>query len=155
MTARHQPKKKPRIVCGLTPSSLDDALLQAAVSHCRAHDFQLVVVWVIDPAAFRSPIAVAGGPGVWGLVGAWSDTLERARREGVVASTVFRVGDPSRVLEEERKEAGASIVFTAADVPIRRCPLCRCREDGRATHFCPKLPLARPAAPARRGAAAV
>jgi hypothetical protein len=38
-------------------------------------------------------------------------------------------------------------VFTAADVPIRRCPLCGWREDARATHFWPELHLAGPAAP--------
>jgi hypothetical protein len=154
MTAPHQPTTKPRIVCGLTPSSASDALLRAAVAHCREHGFQLVTVWIVDPASFRSPMAVAGGLGVWGLVGAWSGTLERARREGLVADTVFRVGEPTRVLEEERKASGAEMVFTAADVPVRRCPLCGWREDGRATHFCPERHLPRtPAARAQRRSA--
>jgi hypothetical protein len=150
MTAQHQPTTKPRIVCGLTPSSAGHELLRAALAHCREHDFQLVAVWVLDPAAFLSPTAVAGGVGQWGLVGAWSGTLELARREGLVAGTVFRFGEPARVLEEERKTSGAEMVFTAADLPIRRCPLCGWREDGRATHFCPELHLAHPAAPGAR-----
>jgi hypothetical protein len=150
MTALHHPATRPRIVCGLTPSTAGDALLRAAISHCREHDFELVVVWIVDPAAFRSPITVAGGPGAWGLVGAWSGTLELARREGLVASTVFRFGDPARVLEEEREAFGAEMVFTAADVPARRCPRCGWREDSRSPHFCPELHVARPAAPRAR-----
>jgi hypothetical protein len=153
MTAQHHPTTKPRIVCGLTPSNAGEALLRAALAHCREHDFQLVAVWIVDPAAFRSPMVVGGGIGQWGLVGAWSGTLELARREGLVASTVFRFGEPTQILEEERKTFAAETVFTAADVPIRRCPLCGWREDSRAMHFCPELNLARPAAPAFSGGA--
>jgi hypothetical protein len=156
MTAHNQPKTKARIVCGLTPSSAGDALLRAAVAHCREHDSELVVVWIVDPAAFRSPLALAGGLGAWSLVGAWSGTLELARREGLVASTVFRFGEPNRVLQEERRAFGAEKVFTSADAPVRRCPHCGWREDGRAPHLCPKVHLDRPAAPvpSRAGASA-
>jgi hypothetical protein len=111
MTERHQPTTKARMVCGLTQSSAGDALLRAAIAHCREHDFELVAVWIVDPTAFQSPNAVAGGPGAWGLVGAWSDTLERARAEGLVAGTVFRFGEPTRILEEERQAFGAEMAF--------------------------------------------
>ncbi len=150
MTERHQPTTKARMVCGLTQSSAGDALLRAAIAHCREHDFELVAVWIVDPTAFQSPNAVAGGPGAWSLVGAWSDTLERARAEGLVAGTVFRFGEPTRILEEERQAFGAEAVFTAADVPVRRCPRCGWREDSRSPHFCPELHVARPAAPRAR-----
>jgi hypothetical protein len=111
MPERHQPKTKARMVCGLTQSSAGDALLRAAIAHCREHDFELVAVWIVDPTAFQSPNAVAGGPGAWGLVGAWSGTLERARAEGLVAGTVFRFGEPTRILEEERQAFGAEMAF--------------------------------------------
>jgi hypothetical protein len=146
MTVRQQPKTKARIVCGLNGSSSGDALLRAAIAHCREHDLELVVVWIVDPAAFQTAIAPAGGLGSWSLVGAWSGTLELARREGLVASTVFRFGEPNRVLEEEREAFGAEKVFTVSDVPIRRCRLCGWREDSRAPHFCPELHSARRAA---------
>jgi hypothetical protein len=50
---------------------------------------------------------------------------------------VVRVGSASRVLEEERDRVGAEKIFTASDVPERRCPACGAREDARAVHFCP------------------
>src|SRR5262245_9840824 len=106
MTALQEPKTKVRIVCGLTQSTAGDVLLRAAIAHCSEHDFELVVVWIVDPAAFRTPIDHAGGLGTWSLVSAWSGALEDARREGLVACTVFRFGEATRVLEEERKAFG-------------------------------------------------
>jgi hypothetical protein len=147
MSTLRQTRTRPRIVCALTPSSASDTLLRAALAHCREHDFQLVVVWIIDPTAFGSPNAVTGGPGAWSPVGAWSDTLERARDEGLVAGTLFRFGEPTLVLEEERKALGAEMVFTAADIPIQRCRLCGWRDDGRAIHLCPALHIAPRTAP--------
>jgi hypothetical protein len=63
--------------------------------------------------------------------------LDRLRDVGIVVGAVVRVGTADRVLEEERVRFGAGGIFTAADVPVRRCPACGAREDARAVHFCP------------------
>lgn len=142
MTAPHRSTEKPRIVCEMNASAGAEALLQGAISHCRERNAELVVVWVLDPVLFQSPFpGVTGAPGTWGFVGARSRTLELARSEGIVASTVFRTGERSRVLEEEREAFGAEKIFTSSDVPVRRCPLCGARDDPRAVHFCPKVHL--------------
>jgi len=142
MSVTHRSTEKPRIVCEMNASAGADAILQAATSYCRERNAELVVVWVLDPVLFQSSVpGVTGAPGVWGLVGARSRMLELARSEGIVASTVFRTGERSRVLEEERKACGAEKIFTSSDVPVKRCPLCGARDDSRAVHFCPKVHL--------------
>lgn len=139
MSATHHSTERPRIVCEMNASAGAEALLRAAISYCRERDAQLVVVWILDPVLFQSSLpGVTGAPGMWGLVGARSRMIELARSEGVVASTVFRIGEGSRVLEEERVAFGAAKIFTASDVPVRRCPLCGALDDPRAVHFCPK-----------------
>lgn len=140
MTATNRSTKKPIIVCEMNASAGAEALLQAAISYCRERNAELVVVWVLHPVLFQSPFPGAvGAPGTWGLAGARSRMLELARSEGIVASTVFRIGERSRVLEEEREAFGAEKIFTSSDVPVRRCPLCGARDDPRAVHFCPKV----------------
>lgn len=140
MTATHRSTERPRIVCEMNASAGAEALLQEVISYCREHSAELVVVWVLDPVLFQSPFQGAtGAPGTWGLVGARSRMLELARSEGIVVGTVFRTGEPSRVLEEERVAFGAEKIFTSSDVPVRRCPLCGARDDARAVHFCPKV----------------
>ena len=144
MTAPHRSTEKPTIVCEMNASAVAEVLLQAAISYCRERDAELVVVWVLDPVSFRSPFpGVTGAPGTWGLVGARSRMLELARSEGIVANTVFRTGERSRVLEEERQAFRAERIFTTSDAPVRRCPLCGARDDPRAVHFCPKTHLGR------------
>lgn len=137
--ATHVLTEKPRILCEMNASAGAEALLPAAISYCREHNAELVVVWVLDPVQFQSPFPGAtGGLGTWGLVGARSRMLELARSEGIVASTVFRTGERSRLLEQERQAFQAEKIFTLSDVPVRRCPLCGARDDPRAVHFCPK-----------------
>jgi hypothetical protein len=139
MTATHCSTEKPIIVCEMNASAGAEALLEAAISYCRDRNAELVVVWVLDPVLFQSPFpGSTGGPGAWGLVGARSRMLELARSEGIVASTVFRTGEQSRVLEEERRAFRAEKIFTSSDIPVRRCPLCGARDDPRAVHFCPR-----------------
>lgn len=129
---------KRRIVCEMNASAESRVVVEAAIAHCREHDAEVVVVWVVNPIELRSP-AAAGMPGTWGLIGAHGLMVERLRDEGIVIGTSFRIGDPSRVLEEERVAFGAERIFFAADVPVRRCPACGARVDSRAVHFCPAV----------------
>ena len=134
--------RKKRIVCELNASSASTAVVEAAIAHCRTHGAELVVVWVVDPATLRSPAGTAfGASGPFGLIGAHGLMLERLRHEGVVVASSVRVGESARMLEEERVAFGADEIFTAADVPLRRCPACGAREDPRAVHFCPTAHL--------------
>ncbi len=129
---------KTRIVCEMNASSASMAVVEAAVSYCRERDAELVVVWVVDPIPFRSQVPAGSAvAGTWGLVGARGLMLERLRKERIVVGSTLRIGNASRVLEEERDRFGADEIFTAADVPVRRCPACGAREDPRAVHFCP------------------
>jgi hypothetical protein len=56
---------------------------------------------------------------------------------------VVRIGERSRVLEEERAAVEAEKVFTFADVPVQRCAVCGARYDSRAVHYCPEVHLVR------------
>lgn len=137
MSERTRTSGKLRIVCEMNPSSASMAVVEAAISHCRERDAELVVVWVVDPITFRSQVPAASAvAGTWGLVGAHGLMLHRLREEGIVVGSSFGIGNASRVLEEERDRFGADEIFTAADVPVRRCPNCGSREDPRAVHLC-------------------
>lgn len=134
----HSSSSKRRIVCEMNASSASMPVVEAAIAHCREQDAELVVVFVVDPITFRSQApAAAATAGTWGLVGARGMMLDRLREDGVVVGSTFRVGSADRVLEEERDRFGADEIFTAADIPVRRCPDCGGREDARAVHFCP------------------
>ena len=110
--------ERPRVVCHVDASSTAAAVVKAAGSYCRQRDAELLVVWVLAPSSFTTPLPLsAGGTGIWGLTGAAAAALELARREGITARAVVRIGDPGRVLEEERRAVGAERVFTRADVP--------------------------------------
>jgi nucleotide-binding universal stress UspA family protein len=138
MSAHPNTAGKERIVCGMSASSGSARILEAAVAYCRESDAELVVVWVVSRVELLSAAGTAM-PGTWGLVGAHGLLLERLRDAHVVVGTSFRVGDPRVVLEEEQRAFGADRVFTAADVPVRRCPACGGRDDLRGIHFCPVL----------------
>jgi hypothetical protein len=129
---------KRRVVCEMNASSASTTVVDAAISHCRERGAELVVVWVVDPATFGSQVPAGPAPaGLWGLVGADAPMRDRLRDVGIVVDAVVRIGNADRVLEEERVRFGADEIFTATDVPVRRCPACGAREDARAVHFCP------------------
>jgi hypothetical protein len=74
---------------------------------------------VLEPSLLHATLpGWAGGPGIWGLAGAAAGALELARREGVAARAVVRIGDAERVLEEERRAVGAERAFIRADVAV-------------------------------------
>jgi hypothetical protein len=109
--------ERPRAVCHLDASATAALVLNAACAHCRQRDAELLLVWALEPSSFAPTLPYpAGGTGTWGLSGAVAVALELARKEGVAARAVVRIGDPGRVLEEERRAAGAARVFTRADV---------------------------------------
>lgn len=107
--------ERPRVVCQVDASSTAAAVVEEAGAYCRQRDAELVLVWVLEPSSFRPtmPLSVAEA-GIWGLVGAVAVALELVRREGIPARAVVRIGDPDRVLEEERRAAGAERVFARA-----------------------------------------
>lgn len=136
MTATHPSESAPTIVlCELSASSAAEATLEYAYSYCKARDYELVVLRVVDPELL--PSAPGGGPGTFGLLGAMALALDAVRRHDPNARVVVRVGERGRVLEEERCRLGAERVITPADVPPERCPMCGARYDARALHFCP------------------
>ncbi len=136
MFEREHTVRKSRIVCEVNASSKSRDVLEAAVSYCRERDVDLVVVWVVNPIELQ-PATGAGMPGTWGLVGVHATMVEQLRDEGVVVASSLRIGDPNSVLEEERERCGAEWIFTATDVPVRRCPACGALDDPRGVHFCP------------------
>jgi hypothetical protein len=74
---------------------------------------------VLEPSSFQPTLpSSAGGTGIWGLAGAAAVALDLARKEGVVARVVVRIGDARRILDEETRATGAERVLTAADVPV-------------------------------------
>jgi hypothetical protein len=108
--------ERPCVVCHVDASSTSATLLNVAGAYCRKRDAELLLVWVIEPSSFGpAHPRSSSGPAIWGLSGAVALALERARREGVEARTVVRIGDPGIVLEEERRAVGAVRVFTRAD----------------------------------------
>ena len=122
MSTKNLSLERPRVVCHVDASSTAAAVVKAAGSYCRQRDAELLVVWVLEPSSFHpTPLPLsAGGTGIWGLSGAAAAALELAQREGITARAVVRIGDPGRVLEEERRAAGAEPVFTRADVGVER-----------------------------------
>ena len=117
MSTTKQPFERRRVICHVDASSTAAAVVRAAGSYCRERDAELVVVWVLEPSSFHATLpGSAGGPGIWGLAGAAAGALELARREGVAARAVVRIGDAERVLEDERRATRAERVFTRADV---------------------------------------
>ena len=111
--------ERPRVVCHVDASSAAAAIVKAAGSYCRERDAELIVVWVLEPSSFRRTFpGSAGEMGIWGLSGVAAVALELARKERIAARVVVRIGDAGRVLDEERRAAGAERVFTAADVPV-------------------------------------
>jgi hypothetical protein len=118
----------PRVVCHVDASSAAAATVKAAASYCRRRNAELVLVWVLEPSSV-GPIlpSAAGGTGIWGLAGAAAVALDLARKEGVVARVVVRIGDAGRILDEERRATRAERVFTAVDVPAEPAVLRRNR----------------------------
>lgn len=111
--------ERPRVVCHVDASSTAAAIVKAAGSYCRERDAELVVVWVLEPSSFHTTLpCTAGETGIWGLSGAAAVALELARKEGIAARVVVRIGDAGRVVDEERRASGAERVFTAADVSV-------------------------------------
>ena len=112
--------ERPCVVCHVDASSTAAAVVSAAGSYCRQRNAELVAVWVLETSSFRQIApSSAGGTGTWGLSGAAAAALELARREGVTARAVVRIGDLGSVLEEERRAVGAERVFTRADVGVQ------------------------------------
>jgi hypothetical protein len=110
-------RERPRVVCLVDASSTAAAIVKAAASYCRRRDAELVLVWVLEPSSFRPTLPCsAGGTGIWGVSGAAAVARDLARKEGVVARLVVRIGDAGRVRDEERRSPGAERVFTAADL---------------------------------------
>ena len=110
--------ERPRVVCQVDASSTAAAVVEEAGAYCRQRDAELVLVWVLEPSSFRPdlPLSVAEA-GIWGLVGAVASRTRacspgRHPRRGRSSGSAT----PSRVLEEERRAAGAERVFTRADV---------------------------------------
>jgi hypothetical protein len=156
--ANERPTRKTRVIAEMNANSGASEIVRTALAYCQEHDAELVVVWVVDPALLRAPYPQGtGAVATWGLVGPLGSALGLVRGQGVTARAVVRVGERSRVLEEERAALGAGKVFTFADVPVPRCPACGARHDARGIHHCPALHLdrtrarrpSRPAAPAR------
>jgi hypothetical protein len=153
-----RPTRKTRVIAEMNAAAGASEIVRTALAYCQEHDAELVVVWVVDPALLRSPYSRGtGAVGTWGLVGPLGSALGLVRGQGVRARAVVRVGERSRVLEEERAALGPAKVFTFADVPVPRCPACGARLDPRGIHHCPTLHLdrtrarrrSRPTAPAR------
>ncbi len=143
---------KPKVICEVDISAASDATIEAALTYCRRRGAEVLFLWVLEPRIFSSPFpGSAGATGTWGLPWTLRRAVERAREQGVAASSIVRVGQRERVLEAERETAGAEAVFPAAH-KIARCPLCHARYDPRAVHFCPTvhLPPRKPPAAATR-----
>jgi hypothetical protein len=137
-----QSREKPRVVAEMNASAGAAEIVRTAISYCQEHDAELVIVWVIDPDLFGSTRpGETGAIGTWGPLSAPELALRLARGTGVAARAVVRIGERSRVLEEERQALGAEKVFTAADVPVVRCPVCDARYDPRGVHSCPRAHL--------------
>jgi hypothetical protein len=117
MSTKKLLQERPRVVCQVDASSPAASVVNVAGAYCRQRDAELVLVWVLEPSSFQPSLPFpAGATGIWGLAGVAGVALELARREGIIARAVVRIGDPDRVLEEERRAAGAERVFSRADV---------------------------------------
>ncbi|HET9286143.1 MAG TPA: hypothetical protein VFO26_01180 [Gaiella sp.] len=137
-----QPTEKQRVVAEMNASAGAPEIVRTAISYCQEHDAELVIVWVVEPDLFGATCrGESWGIGAWGTVSAPQLALRLVRGTGVAARAVVRIGERNRVLEEERRAHGAERVFTAADVPVVRCPVCRGRLDPRGVHFCPRVHL--------------
>lgn len=135
--------ERPRVVAEMNASADAAEIVRTAISYCQQHDAELVIVWVVDPDLFgMTRPGETGAIGTWAPVSAPELALRLVRGTGVAARAVVRIGERSRVLEEERRALGAERVFTAADVPVVRCPVCDARHDPRGVHFCPSVHLA-------------
>jgi hypothetical protein len=109
--------ERPRVLCHVDASSTAAGIVKAASSYCRQRNAELVLVWVLEPSSLRPTLPCsAGETGIWGLSGAAAVALELARKEGIAAWAVVRIGDAASVLEEERRAVGGERVFTRADL---------------------------------------
>ena len=100
-------------------SSTAAAVVKEAGPTAVSDDAELLVVWVLEPSSLHATmpfsVAEAGESGASpGPPRPRSGSFAKGRHP---ARVVVRIGDRGRVLEEERRAAGAERVFTRADVP--------------------------------------
>ena len=122
-----QSREKPRVVAEMNASAGAAEIVRTAISYCQEHDAELVIVWVIDPDLFGATRpGETGAIGTWGPLSAPELALRLARGTGVAARAVVRIGERSRVFEEERQALGAEKESTAARCAGRALPGVRC-----------------------------
>ena len=114
-TTKHS-LERPRVVCQADASTTAAVVVRAASSYCRRRNAELVIVWVLEPSSLRPTAPYSAiGTGTWGLAGAVALALGLARKEGIAARAVVRIGDAGKLLDEERRALGAEQVFTRTD----------------------------------------
>lgn len=106
------PASSPRVVCELDASSRAEEAVQGAVAYCQEHGAELVLVWVLEPRVFDSPFpGSAGAVGAWGLPHILHEAVERAREQGIAASSAVRVGNREVVLRQAAEALGACVTY--------------------------------------------
>jgi hypothetical protein len=104
-----------RIVCELDASAPAQLLLDEAIARCTELHAELVVVWILEPRMLDTPYpgssAAVGG---WGLPHVLHAAVERARAEGVAATSAVRIGKREVVLRSESAVAGTAGVYELA-----------------------------------------
>jgi hypothetical protein len=104
-----------RIVCELNPSSRAQMLLDDAITRCKATGAALFVVWILEPRMLDTPYPRSSGAvGGWGLPHVLHAAVERARAEGIGATSAVRIGKREVVLRSEAAVDGTVSVYELA-----------------------------------------
>jgi hypothetical protein len=103
---------RPCVVCELDASSRAEEALQDAIAHCQEHDAELVLIWVLEPRVFDSPFpGSAGAVGAWGLPHVLHAAVDRARAQGITASSAVRIGNHDVVLRQAGEALDAVVTY--------------------------------------------
>jgi hypothetical protein len=104
-----------RIVCELDASSRAQTLLDDAIARCKETGADLFVVWILEPRMLDTPYPrCSGAVGGWGLPHVLHAAVERARAEGVGATSAVRIGKREVVLRSEAVVDGTVSVYELA-----------------------------------------
>jgi hypothetical protein len=118
MAAPHSfetPATAERIVCELDASSRAQLVLDEAIARCQETEAELFVVWILEPRMLDTPYpGSCGAVGGWGLPHVLHAAIERARGEGIAATSAVRIGKREIVLRAERSVEGTLEVHRLA-----------------------------------------